>query len=216
MKILKKISIFFIIFLILVSNGNITSSVQAENLKINNLVTASSINNKSIEMAIEKANRLPDNIKFKLYDKNFTIYFRNDLIKLNADKTTLAQGLMDPKNKLISVVHYELPEGLKTNDILLTESDSIVLLHEIGHAWDEHIFSSDDRFIKAFMKEGRKLFNTDVFKDEPDSYLKYYRTYNDEYFAECFALYFNSAESNKILKTHAPLTYNYIRSIIRE
>jgi PhoPQ-activated pathogenicity-related protein len=40
--------------------------------------------------------------------------------------------------------------------------------------------------------------------------------YSDEYFAECFALYFNSSESKEMLKAHAPMTYKYIDKIIKD
>jgi hypothetical protein len=152
-----------------------------------------------------------------LYDKGYSIKLQKDLIHLKGNKTDTAQGLNDFNNKRITIVHYVLPKNFKTNNLLLTEGDSITLLHEIGHTVDDNlIYSGSANFIKAFVQENRKLFNTDIFKNVSAGYLNYYAMYSDEYFAECFALYFNSSESKEILKTYAPMTYKYIDKIIKD
>ncbi|MDF2884520.1 MAG: Anthrax toxin lethal factor, and C-terminal domain [Clostridiaceae bacterium] len=217
----KKITVISIIIILIlfIPNTLIASSVQAETLKISNLITSDSIsisNIKTMQDALNKANNLPQNIKYKLYDKGYTIKLQKDLIHLKGNKTNLAQGLNDPEQKRITIVHSQLPKNFKTDDVLLTQGDSITLLHEIGHTVDDNlIYSGSADFVKAFIQENRKLFNTDVFKNVSGAYLNYYAMYSDEYFTECFALYFNSKESKEILKIRAPMTYKYIDKIIK-
>jgi hypothetical protein len=221
--ILKKSIVFllaFIIVLILISNISFhkVSSVQAESFRVNNLITNDSmnINNiKSIQEAINKANSLPDSVKYKLYNEGYTIKLQKDLIHLKGNKTDVAQGINDFSNKRITVVHFVLDKNFKTDDVLLNDNDSITLLHEISHTIDENVkYSSSAGFVKIFEQENRELFNTNIFHNVSNSYMNYYAMYSDEYFAETCALYFNSKESRNILKAHAPLTYQFIKENI--
>lgn len=221
--ILKKSIVFllaFILVLTLISNISFhkVSSVQAESLKINNIVTSDSMdisNIKTMQIALNKANNLPDSIKYQLYNQGYTIKLQKDLIYLHGNKTDVAQGINDFDNKRITVVHFILGKNFKTDDILLNDNDSITLLHEISHTVDENVkYSSSAGFVKVFEQENRKLFNTNIFHNVSNSYMNYYAMYSDEYFAETCALYFNSNESRNILKTHAPMTYQFIKENI--
>lgn len=222
---LNKTMIFVLAFILtLTISGNINilkvSSVQAESLTINSLIKNNDINifkdNKSMQEAFNRANNnLPLDIKEQLYDNHYSFRLTNNYIYRDG-KEIKAQGICNYDKKMITVVHYSKPKNYKTNCILVTESDSIVLLHEIGHSVDtvNYKYTMNKEFINAYLNENDKLFNTKVFHNVDDSYLDYYRSQSQEYFAESFAVYFNSQESRNILKTHAPKTYTFIKNNI--
>ncbi|ALC90188.1 toxin [Bacillus sp. FJAT-18017] len=79
-------------------------------------------------------------------------------------------------------------------------------LHELAHSIDNLVYdglSEQKAFIKVWEKERTKLFPG----------LKYFNNYPEEYFAEAFALYYLSEESNQFLEKTAPLTYKLIQDL---
>ncbi|OCA90848.1 toxin [Bacillus sp. FJAT-27225] len=79
-------------------------------------------------------------------------------------------------------------------------------LHELAHSIDHLVykdFSDQDSFQAIWKKERTELFPG---RD-------YFIIYPEEYFAEAFAYYYFSAESNAFLKSTAPLTYELIKGL---
>ena len=198
---------------------NIKVETAPQKLTVSSLVTKDSMSladNKDLQVALLDADLLPQNIIGKLHREHYTIKLQPNLIQLSGNKLAIAHGICDYKTHMLTIANYVLPAGIsKTKDILFTQADELNLLHEIGHmwAWNKESgvnYSTASKFENIRLRESRMLFQTNVFKDDYDNYLAYYGGYNDEYYAECFALYFESSESNQILKVNAPLTYKYI------
>ncbi|WP_026694905.1 anthrax toxin lethal factor-related metalloendopeptidase [Peribacillus kribbensis] len=81
-------------------------------------------------------------------------------------------------------------------------------LHELGHSIDTVVFSDyshSSSFKKIWKRERGKLF--------PGS--DYLERYPEEYFAETFAMYTYSKETQDNLKKSAPETYQSIRNLIK-
>ncbi|MBU8878951.1 toxin [Bacillus sp. FJAT-29790] len=79
-------------------------------------------------------------------------------------------------------------------------------LHELAHSIDRFVYNgirNNQRFQSVWKKEKAKLFpNQD-----------YFLTFPEEYFAECFAMYFLGGDSRKFLKEKAPETYQLIKNL---
>lgn len=79
-------------------------------------------------------------------------------------------------------------------------------LHELAHSIDNilknHI-SSSSKFNTVWNSEKKKLFPNE----------EYFNLYPEEYFAECFAMYYRDNDSRKKLQTLAPQTYQMIENI---
>lgn len=79
-------------------------------------------------------------------------------------------------------------------------------LHELAHSIDKIVFhnlSKKQAFKSVWVKERNSLF--------PEQ--EYFLAYPEEFFAEAFALYYYSAETNQILKEKAPSTYQLIEGL---
>ncbi|WP_409270394.1 anthrax toxin lethal factor-related metalloendopeptidase [Neobacillus sp. SCS-31] len=79
-------------------------------------------------------------------------------------------------------------------------------LHELAHSVDKLVFNNQSKrepFKSVWEKERGSLFPG---KD-------YFLTYSEEYFAEAFALYYYSDDTNILLKEKAPLTYDIIKGL---
>ncbi|WP_316569872.1 anthrax toxin lethal factor-related metalloendopeptidase [Neobacillus sp. YIM B06451] len=79
-------------------------------------------------------------------------------------------------------------------------------LHELAHSVDKLVFhnlSKREPFKSVWEKERASLFPG---RD-------YFLTYSEEYFAEAFALYYYSDDTNFLLKDKAPLTYDIIKGL---
>lgn len=106
-------------------------------------------------------------------------------------------------------------------NIFCKYQNEINTIHEIGHAFDYdyvlniigYAYSGVDEFNDIYKEEASKLFNENIFKNTNTNYLNYYVNDRIEYFAECFALYFVSNETNEILHEEAPKTFNFIKKI---
>ncbi|CAM3896367.1 anthrax toxin lethal factor-related metalloendopeptidase [Mesobacillus zeae] len=76
-------------------------------------------------------------------------------------------------------------------------------LHELAHTIDQHVYNgirSDREFIALWEQEKNRLF--------PGR--SYFLNYQEEYFAEAFAMYYSSPNARQLLKAAAPHTYDYI------
>ena len=79
-------------------------------------------------------------------------------------------------------------------------------LHELAHSIDgilKQQISSSPAFYSIWNSEKRKLFPGE----------QYFHNYNEEYFAEVFAMFYRDKESRDRLKKSAPLTYRFIENI---
>ncbi|WP_419392721.1 anthrax toxin lethal factor-related metalloendopeptidase [Cytobacillus praedii] len=77
-------------------------------------------------------------------------------------------------------------------------------LHETAHAIDNYVFNNisySDEFTKIHTLEH------DDFNDNP------YYDYKEEYFAEAFAYFYASSDTNEELKEKAPLTFKFINEL---
>lgn len=174
---------------------------------------------------INVLNRLTNKVIKKIYDRKFRIKLQDSLIKTksseNIGRITLAQGITDYDKNTISVAYYK--ENNLSKNILFKDTNKVTVLHEIGHLWDSDqygcsrfsIHAGKDVLKNIREKESYNLFSSKNFPNSSDSYLAYYRDYSQEYYAECFALYFLSSQSNCILKNSAPGTYKYIENTLK-
>ena len=79
-------------------------------------------------------------------------------------------------------------------------------LHELAHSIDRYVYNgirSNADFLAIWNKE-----KTALFPGNP-----YFLDYPEEYFAECFAMYYLGPHTKTILKDKAPETYKYIKSL---
>jgi hypothetical protein len=75
-------------------------------------------------------------------------------------------------------------------------------LHELGHSVDHYIYNDpfgDLRFHAAWKKEAPKLF----------PHKPYFLDYQEEYFAETFAMFYLNSHTRTILHEKAPETFQY-------
>ncbi|RFU69703.1 toxin [Peribacillus saganii] len=79
-------------------------------------------------------------------------------------------------------------------------------LHELAHSIDNIVFDkirAKDNFRAIWSKEAPALFPNE----------KYFINYPEEFFAECFALYYFNEKSREQLKQKAPKTFAYIKQL---
>lgn len=79
-------------------------------------------------------------------------------------------------------------------------------LHELGHAVERSVFKglrNNKEFLVIWEDEVSLLFNNN----------KYFNSYPEEYFAEVFAMYYLSEETNEEVQENAPKTYRYMQEL---
>ena len=79
-------------------------------------------------------------------------------------------------------------------------------LHELAHSLENYLYDgkNDEKiFIPIWKKEAPKLF--------PGN--SYFINYQEEYFAESFAMFYYSTYTNKQLKKFAPMTFDFISKL---
>lgn len=159
--------------------------------------------------AVNAASKLSNTVLRKLLDDKVNISIVNS-IKNQGDANI--DGLFYGDSSKILVTYSN------SNDYRLNVT--VVLFHEIGHAFDFNkgvggfILSTLPEFENAKKQEGEKLFNKDFTWD--NVFISHTLSTSQEYFAECFALYFYNSSSQKILKDKAPLTYEYINKVVNQ
>ncbi len=82
-------------------------------------------------------------------------------------------------------------------------------LHEIAHAIDRYVFNNvrdNPLFTEIWKLEVNRIFPSQ----------EYYLNYSEEYFAESFAMFYFSPETNKELFEKAPHTFSFIQSLEEE
>lgn len=78
-------------------------------------------------------------------------------------------------------------------------------LHELAHSLEHYLYDGEKEqtFIPIWKREAPKLFSGNP----------YFIDYQEEYFAECFAMFYYSHDTKMQLKKLAPMTYDYIREL---
>lgn len=79
-------------------------------------------------------------------------------------------------------------------------------LHELAHSIDRHVYKTiRDRpdFLNIWEEEKESLFPND----------SYFQTYPEEYFAECFAMFYLNISTKSALKNKAPKTYRFMKNL---
>lgn len=79
-------------------------------------------------------------------------------------------------------------------------------LHETAHAIDSYVFdriSRNSEFTSIMQTESENLFPNDNYTGK----------YSEEYFAECFVMYYLNDKTNQKLKEKAPLTYKFFKEL---
>ncbi|WP_277996883.1 anthrax toxin lethal factor-related metalloendopeptidase, partial [Bacillus cereus] len=103
-------------------------------------------------------------------------------------------------------IHYSDGEHATYISLRVSRNPIYTTYHEIAHAADDFLFSFislDEEFKELFKKESANF---------PEGW--YGKTDEKEYFAECFALFYYSIETNNNLKSKAIQTYNFIEKLI--
>jgi Pro-Pro endopeptidase len=144
-------------------------------------------------------------IKVRLFEKKLTDFSSTSHLKGvtprgYTNKSTTwddLPGIGGSKLVLIKIGHSEKGMG----------HDSINLeLHELAHSIDRYVVNdpySEMAFMQVWKREAHLLF-----PGRP-----YFIDYQEEYFAETFAMYFFSRDSRNLLKRKAPSTYQYFKSL---
>lgn len=78
--------------------------------------------------------------------------------------------------------------------------------HELAHSLDRHVYGGirqEEQFLKIWRTESRLLFPGRA----------YFLDYPEEYFAECFAMFYVGGMPARLLQEAAPQTYQYIKNL---
>lgn len=187
------------------------------------VVQTSLIQEEEVSESIDKIKALPNSVLEVLLKDRVTIRYveRNitdmpefeSLRKHEADNLKVFGVFKYPQ----IVVDYQAKKYIKFTDL---DSFYTITLHEVGHAYDYLVggrnnfeLSSSDEFLSIWQREARNLFKSEITNMTEDLN-KYYIDYNYEFFAECFAFYYQNEESKSLLKKNAPETYEYITKVM--
>lgn len=83
-------------------------------------------------------------------------------------------------------------------------------LHEFAHTVDNYITGAWDGESLSFSEEFIEIWNEEVEGVLSDDY---FVNYNEEYFAETFAMYYLNEDTRLELEIYAPKTYEYIKNL---
>ncbi len=145
------------------------------------------------------------NIKVRLFQQNLTDFSTTRHLKgvtprgyTNTRKTwDDVPGIGGSKLVLVKIGHSEKGKGHGSVNLEL---------HELAHSLDRYVFNTmndDITFIPIWQKEASLLFPGE----------SYFIDYQEEYFAETFAMYFLNLKTRKLLLKKAPMTYDYFKKL---
>ncbi|MEL3974675.1 toxin [Rossellomorea oryzaecorticis] len=202
---------------ILLKHSSIQSSLQLQSQdQLDNIVLLpeTDFDRAEAKGIIERLDHIPGHllsavekqeIKVRLFEKKLTDFSSTSHLKgvtprgYTNKRTTWddVPGIGGSKLVLIKIGHSEKGMG----------HDSINLeLHELAHSIDRYVVNdpySEMAFLQVWKREAPLLF--------PDR--SYFMDYQEEYFAETFAMYFFSRDSRNLLKRKAPSTYQYFKTL---
>lgn len=162
---------------------------------------------------IERLDRLPPAILDETRKQGIQILFFNGRLTDQLSAAHL-QGKV-PRGYSADITWDDLPGvgGSKLAHVRIGASEqgkghgSINLeLHELAHSLKRYVFNGDDlnaTFTRVWEEEAEVLFMN----------RRYFLDYEEEYFAETFALYFYSTKSRNELKKLAPKTYEFFSQL---
>lgn len=162
---------------------------------------------------ISRINMLPDSLLLKIHREQIHVKLFNG--KLTDNPTAMHLRGLVPKGYKSKKTWNEVPGigGGKTVLVKIGASEkgkghsSVNLeLHELAHSVDRHVFNNI-RYQSGFLN---------IWEDEKSSLfpnIDYFDSYPEEYFAECFAMYYLNLSTKELLKAKAPKTYYYIKNL---
>ncbi|CAM4049581.1 anthrax toxin lethal factor-related metalloendopeptidase [Mesobacillus thioparans] len=154
------------------------------------------------ESMIKKA--INQNIKVRLFEGNLTdnptaSHLKGIIPRGYTSKRTWDQvpGIGGSRVVLVKIGSSEKGKGHGSVNLEL---------HELAHSLDRHVYGGireEERFQMIWKQESRLLFPGRA----------YFLDYPEEYFAECFAMYYIGGMPAHLLKEAAPQTYHYIEGL---
>ncbi|MBT2677815.1 toxin [Bacillus sp. ISL-35] len=154
------------------------------------------------ESMIKKA--INQNIKVRLFEGNLTdnptaSHLKGVIPRGYTSKRTWDQvpGIGGSRVVLVKIGSSEKGKGHGSVNLEL---------HELAHSLDRHVYDGireEERFLTIWKQESRLLFPGRA----------YFLDYPEEYFAECFAMYYIGGMPARLLKEAAPQTYHYIEGL---
>jgi len=178
------------------------------------LLPETSFDEKSAGEMIKRIDHLPtsilkkmviENIKIRLFEGSLT-----DLPTANHLKGETPRGY-----KNLAITWDDVPGAGGSRVVLVKIGHSQkgmghgsvnLELHELAHTLDKMIYNGV-RFNNDFKKIWKNEV-TNVFGQTP-----YFQLYPEEYFAECFAMFYLEENTNKRLQKLAPQTYQFIKQL---
>ncbi|WP_075982028.1 anthrax toxin lethal factor-related metalloendopeptidase [Bacillus massilinigeriensis] len=162
---------------------------------------------------ISRIDRLPTTLLTKIKDKGIVIKLFNG--KLTDNPTVRHLKGVSPRGYIGGHTWDDVPGigGSKTVLVKIGYSNkgmdhgSVNLeLHELAHSIDRHVFNNI-RYQKGFLN----IWGEEKYLLFPGQ--TYFLSFPEEYFAECFALYYLGGEYRELLLEKAPKTYKFIKSL---
>ncbi|WP_077213691.1 anthrax toxin lethal factor-related metalloendopeptidase [Bacillus dakarensis] len=198
------------------SNSAIKKSLQIDNADILNEIIVLPNEPFDINEAaaiINRVDKLPHSLLMKIHGQHIIIKLFTGKLTDNPTADHLrgliprgytsekkwddVPGIGGGRTVLVKIGHSE--EGMGHGSINLE-------LHELAHSIDQKVYQQlryNPNFIEIWKQESSRLF--------PDSI--YEQTFQEEYFAESFAMFYLNDESNRELKDKAPKTYEFIKHL---
>ncbi|WP_341456273.1 anthrax toxin lethal factor-related metalloendopeptidase [Bacillus cereus] len=173
--------------------------------------TSGNYNQQEASSMIQRINKINNNILYTLYTRNVRIKLINFPITYLSEYTYLRGKV--PRGWEGTGYTWDDVPGIGGNPVVARigysnsghmHSSINLELHETAHAINSYVFQNIS-YSQFFLK----IHATEYTSFSNSSY--YY--YPEEYFAEAFAYYYLNDQTNKILKTKAPSTYQFIQNL---
>lgn len=203
---------------VLLKNSHLLSSIKLQSkdlLKHMIILPKDTLNEKEVLEIIETLDQLPHPILEAAYNKNIKIVLFQG--RLTDQKEVSHLKGKTPRGYHDSIVWDDVPGigGGKKVFVKIGSSDkgkghgSVKLeYHELAHSLYNHVFND---------KQTKEVIHILWQQEAPILFpgQRYFIDYQEEYFAECFALFFSSQETREVLKKKVPKTYQFFLSIIK-
>lgn len=189
---------------------NLTSGVLLRDMII---LPESSYDRTEVSQIIQRIDQLPVSILKKAHAHAIKLVLFNGNLTDNKSASHLKGEY--PRGYSNSIVWDELPGigGSKTVLVKIGSSEkgkghgSVNLeYHELAHSLFNLVYNEKESgtFLDALWEnEASSIFPG----------ISYFTDYKEEYFAECFALYFYSSDTRTLLKKKAPKTYQFFQGL---
>ncbi len=169
---------------------------------------------KAAKKIIERLDHIPTSLLETANSQDIKIrLFQNNLTDFSS--TSHLKGITPRGYTNKSITWDEVP-GIGGSKLVLVKigysekgkgHNSVNLeLHELAHSIDRYVLNdlySDMSFLPIWKREAPVLF----------PHQNYFLQYQEEYFAETFAMYYLNSNTRKLLKKKAPATYQYFNDL---